>query len=103
MPCRRFAPRAALSSQVKRLDGGVGYGGDWTVRITATEDQAEGAGNESPRRISLLFYVANEDVRCACRVAHQRSAPRMPGHSADRQCSAAADIQHVLTYAHARR
>ena len=33
------------------------------MRITATQDQAEGADIESTRQISLLFYVANEDVR----------------------------------------
>jgi len=63
MDPRRVTPSAAPSPQVKRVDGGVGYGGDWTVRIAATEAQGQGTSNESPRRVSLLFYVANEDVR----------------------------------------
>ena len=45
------------------MDAALGYGGDWTVRVTATDGQAAEAENEEPRRISLLFYVADEDVR----------------------------------------
>ncbi len=48
--------------QVKRVDAGVGYGGDWTVRIVASGREADGVDSETQKRISLMFYVADEDV-----------------------------------------
>ena len=62
-----FVPFSPDSSppvwQVKRVDAGVGYGGDWTVHIEAVDEEASAAESELPQRISLLFYVANEDVQ----------------------------------------
>ena len=53
---------AASFVQVKKLGASVGYGGDWTVRIAAMEREADGSDSEAPQRISLIFYVADEDV-----------------------------------------
>lgn len=54
---------------MKKVDGSTGYGGDWTLRIDAEAAEgpplAEGAeaGELAERHISLIFYIADEDVR----------------------------------------
>lgn len=53
---------------MKKVDGSTGYGGDWTLRIEAdTVEALQDDGDEyqdlPERQISLIFYIANEDVR----------------------------------------
>ena len=57
--------------QVKRQCRGCGNGGDWAVRIGVQHQQpsnnnpTDGQGTDStsskPRRVSILFYIADED------------------------------------------
>ena len=53
---------AVFPVQVKRVDASVGYGGDWTVRVTATQREADSGDGDATKRVSLIFYVADEDV-----------------------------------------
>ena len=65
-------PSLFRSSQVKRFCSGCGGGGDWGLRVRAERDPAapraqpdgdvgDGA-DPPPDRISLLFYLADEEV-----------------------------------------
>ena len=66
--------RCLLYVQVKRQCNGCGNGGDWALKVDAQQtpdvaargshDQATDAASQSkPQRISVLFYVADEQDR----------------------------------------
>lgn len=64
-----WASWAAMDAQVKRHCGGCGSGGDWAVRVEAARasdhpvQQAAADGTPpTPDRISLLFYLVDEQV-----------------------------------------
>ena len=59
--------------QVKRHCGGCGSGGDWALRVSAAratdvppQQPADDGTPPLPERLSLLFYLADEQVPSSC-------------------------------------